>query len=456
MNPLVYLLVSFSALSGDLATAQDISILQVPHVVDSHDLLQCPPGGVCPPSFRPPSFNPPSDLPGDPRHPGLSPQSPPLGAMSKESISKARSSSVKVEVFSNTKSIKPLVDYYDRLGRSISGGSGTHVGNGLIVTNRHVAQRRGASASIEFQDGKSYSGSVVAVSNYSDLAAIYAPNARGQFSSVLASVVPARGSLVFSAGYPAYTSNGGRNPRRITEKQGTMDGAVMVDWNHLSDGSSSTWGYSNRLSMRCSNGDSGSGIFCSGGFLIGVLWGNSGGETLCCTHKDTVRFVEQDCIRWRHPSKPPIDPLPSPSPPPKPPNTHPLYPPERPDPPISPPVIVKDGKDGLPGRDGKDGLPGQTGPMGPSGLTPDLSPIMANLSSLADQFGGMKENFASLKENFVSLSTDFVGLDKRVKNLSDDLVDLSRKPDIQEKTPILQEKPFIGPIRVRIVPRTQP
>ena len=314
-----------------------LALAQTPTVIDSWD-MQCP-GGRCPiPDQRP--RQPPPSSPG---------QMPPL----------VISASVRVEVYSGPTQRSPLVEYEQFASGMISGGSGTHLGNGLIITNRHVAGRVGRMATVTFQGGKQYRGEVVLVCQYADLAAIHAKDAAAEPMAALAEAVPPAGTAVYSAGYPGYTNRG--QGRTLTEKLGRMIGGAHVEW-----------GRSNRIEMRCSSGDSGSGIFDSSGSLVGVLWGGSNGETMACTYADTSRFIKEQCINlWvgggigtaRRPAQPPI-----------------TQPPPTPDIAVSlisrlerlesslsdirnrPVIAGPPGKDGAPGPPGKDGLPGASGP----------------------------------------------------------------------------------------------
>ena len=224
-------------------------------------LAQCP-GGVCP----------------IPQQPGRRPQQPNVPAV-------AVAASVKVVVH----------------GRGAdSGGSGTHLGSGIILTNRHVAGRLECPADVTFASGQQFHGTVIIICGYSDMAAIYAPGAVGQPNVEIASAMVPVGSDVFSAGYPR---NAGR---RLTQKRGTLKGGARVEW-----------GLSNTLAMHCSAGDSGSGIFNSDGQLVGVLWGGYGGETLCCAYRDTKRFIEEECFRHgRQPGQAPPSPSGPSAPPP--------------------------------------------------------------------------------------------------------------------------------------------
>lgn len=176
------------------------------------------------------------------------------------------------------------VNVYD--GQGISGGSGTHLGGGLVLTNRHVALRAGLLVDVSTSEGRHYRGRVAAVCAYSDLAAVVLDNPVGLPQASLAPAVTPTGAPVWKVGYPA------SNRRQQEVHRGTMGGTVHVGW-----------GQSNNIAMRCSSGDSGGGIFDSKGQLVGVLWGGAGNETTACTFADTRRFVSEECVRWLRPGK---------------------------------------------------------------------------------------------------------------------------------------------------------
>ncbi len=300
--------------------------------------------------------------------------------------------SVKVDVYSgsigNTRPGPMVMRNYDWLvaygltasGQTISGGSGTHIGNGVVITNRHVGELVGREAKVLFPSGREYRGRVVAVCKFSDLAAISVPEAADQPSIEIALTPPATGSTVYQAGYPA------SNQRRLHQKTGTMNTSAQVQW-----------GVSNQIRMHCSSGDSGSGIFNEAGQLVGVLWGGDGESTMACTCADTNRFIREECVTW-WPGK--LIGRPDPNAPKKPvvPGEGKPLTPQPPvvvvPPPYQPPVGQdyaavlaaidalgksvaaiqlkpgppgKDGANGRNGLDGKDGLPGSPGLSGADG-----------------------------------------------------------------------------------------
>jgi hypothetical protein len=352
-----------------------------PTVIDSHD-LQCP-GSRCP-------------IPGAPARPPTFPPDAQPGGGSVPSLAVA--ASVRVEVYSGPvqgPDRQPLVEYVQFASGTISGGSGTHLGNGLVITNRHVAGKTGRKAGVLFASGKSYRGEVVAICQYADLAAIVVQEASEEPSALVASAVPVNGTMVYSAGYPGYTNRNGSG-RTMTQKNGTMKGGAQVEW-----------GQSNRIAMKCSSGDSGSGIFNGEGALVGVLWGGGQGETMACTFRDTSRFVNQDCrgfigigigVGRRPPPRPPVVVVPPALPTPAPPSdtiglqarldrleatiaelrSRPaVNGTVGPQGPSGPPGMA--GLPGAPGQDGKTGAPGKDGA---NGKDADVSALLARVAEL--------------------------------------------------------------------------
>lgn len=268
-------------------------------------------------------------------------------------------------------------------GRGISGGSGTHLGHGIFLTNRHVGQRQSNRASVSFANGESFNGWVMLVCSYADLAAIECPPASGQTTVELSDRLPATGESVWKVGYPASAG------RRLDTNNGPMRGSLQVEW-----------GRSNEILMHCSSGDSGGGIFNRDGKLCGVLWGGDGQHTTAVTYADTKRFWEECCrLRGKQPV-PPAQPIPAP-----PTDSGPL-PPVVPIAPVQPPVgpvapmqptspdlasiLAKlDALDrkvasipaGPTGPAGKDGI-GIAGPPGPAGRDADTSAIEAKLADI--------------------------------------------------------------------------
>jgi hypothetical protein len=239
------------------------------------------------------------------------------------------------------------------------GGSGTHVGNGCFITNRHVTgYDTGKAGSVTFPTGHSYSVTVSAVCDYADMACLTTNDVRDEPYVSLAAAATPRGGEVYQAGYPA--SNG----RRLHTKHGTMIGEVKVEW-----------GRSDDIAMTCSSGDSGSGIFNSRGELCGVLWGGQPGRnvTTACTYVDTARFVNE-CCRKR---PPPVQPPPPVSP--APPSDAQLQ-----------AILAQLAKmeaaiaaiQSTPGPAGKDGKQGPAGPQGPPGASADVSVLIARIAAL--------------------------------------------------------------------------
>ena len=145
-----------------------------------------------------------------------------------------------------------------------AGGSGTVIeienGSGLVITNRHVAGRDGARATLNFPDGKRVAAETIAVSSDADLAALDFA-ADHNFPRVsLAEKTPTTSTAIYQVGYPM-----GQGP---VQRSGHTAGM----------GSYSGRAYNLELRLASYFGDSGSGIFRqSDGRLVAVLWGGANG-----------------------------------------------------------------------------------------------------------------------------------------------------------------------------------
>jgi serine protease Do len=79
-------------------------------------------------------------------------------------------------------------------------GAGLLVGDGLVLTNRHVVAR-GRSVTVTLQDGSSHQARVLARDPDVDLALLGIPSNGGP-SAVFASEAPRPGQMVFAFGHP--------------------------------------------------------------------------------------------------------------------------------------------------------------------------------------------------------------------------------------------------------------
>ena len=354
---------------------------QRPTVIDS---TQCP-GGSCP----------------QPQAPGRGP-SPQATAPAN-----AVAASVKVDVYSsgipgvdqpgrpggNAPRAFDLIHWQKASGGMISGGSGTHLGGGMVITNRHVAEVVGRQARVLFPSGHDYTGTVVLVCQYADLAAIHCPGAVDEAATDMAGAPPQAGQEVFQAGYPA------SNNRRLHQKRGKMLEAARVEW-----------GWSNRIAMTCSSGDSGSGIFSADGLLLDVLWGGGGAETMACTYGDVKRFTEE-CEHWwvgkafgrPDPNAPKPPPVAPPVPAPPSPGGPILTPPA---PPVSPAAGVTN-EQILAEIQRLQGLLAGRGPVAPPAIVPPPAPVTppvagqppaaVDLSPLLSQLAQLRADVAAIQ-----------------------------------------------------------
>jgi len=286
------------------------------------------------------------------------------------------------------------------LGGSISGGSGTvvHVDGdrALVLTCRHLFPGGQAGRVIvRLPSGRGYLGTLIAVDDRADLAALAIRSEPGMPSIRVAVTAASTGEVVWQVGYP-----NGRGPRQRAGISIGIRGFVQRDTPVTA------------FQLNTTSGDSGSGVFrASDSTLVAVLWGGSGGETSATGIVDIVRFVDRRCLtwfpRWRTPAPDvvvevcPASPVPGPG----------AGSPAAPAPSSNGDSQVllaelrklqaqvqeiknirsQPGPAGPPGPEGQAGLQGQTGPVGPAGPAgppgkdADTTVILAEIDSLRKQ-----------------------------------------------------------------------
>jgi len=304
----------------------------------------------------------------------------------------------------------------------------------LVLTNRHVLpnepnEAQGQFIAVTFPGSQHrYIGKWIGRDGTADLAAV-AIRIDGNVPCVkLADQAPGRGTPIWQVGYPL---GNGPVPRAGTVNGflGTKDARTGAD----------VW----ELSLSCTQGDSGSGIFRpSDGALVGVLWGGDRGSCSCVGLHDVQRFTELCCRRWLRPGQPRV---PIQQPPQWPQNpgsgpvivdpprapTQPQQPAQPPTQPQQPPPPQVDlgpltaeivalrkelaelrakpgipghqgppGPQGIPGPPGGPGIQGSTGLTGPPGpqgipgppgrdLSAEVAALQTELSSLRSQFNSL-------------------------------------------------------------------
>ena len=197
------------------------------------------------------------------------------------------------------------------LGGSISGGSGTVVhidgDRALVLTCRHLFPGGQAGRVIvRLPSGRGYLGTLIAVDDRADLAAIGIRSEPGMPYVRVAVTATHTGERVWQVGYP-----GGRGPRQRAGISIGIRGFVQRDTPVTA------------FQLSTTSGDSGSGVFrASDSTLVAVLWGGSGGETSATGIVDITRFVDYRCKtwfpRWRTPAPDvvvevrPVSPVPGP------------------------------------------------------------------------------------------------------------------------------------------------
>lgn len=194
------------------------------------------------------------------------------------------------------------------------GGSGTYLGDRLVITCEHVLRDGSGSAQVTFPGGSAVSTRALAVDAASDLALLelLGPAPAEAVGVALADGRPSLGEVVYSAGYgrsrnlmvsagrisnlSQFTiaidpTNGSRRPRNTTEATGLTE-----------------------------SGDSGGAWLTPEGKLRGVVWGGRQQDGTVSATTELGGFLRDACDRWRRP-------FPQPSTPPRLPEPPPLLPP---------------------------------------------------------------------------------------------------------------------------------
>lgn len=242
-------------------------------------------------------------------------------------------------------------------GRSL--GSGTYIGDRLVLTAAHVAGD--ASAVVTFRTAGAHAGRFVAIDRRWDLALVELhQQPAGVAGAPLARDNPRPGDPLVLGGYSA---------QRLLFRPGHCSGFKTNREGRLAD-----WLTADNAVQP---GDSGGPIFTAAGELVGAVWGSRPGESVGTVTGRTHAFLGpyldrldrwQLARQWCNPYGSGCGPVVAPRPTPP-----------RPSPPapslsidyerlaaevaklIPKPRDGVDGKPGPPGRDGTDGLPGPPG-----------------------------------------------------------------------------------------------
>lgn len=190
------------------------------------------------------------------------------------------------------------------------GGSGTYLGDKLVITCEHVLRDASGTARVEFPSGAAINARVLATEPAADLALLelLQPAPAEAAGIALAEGEPALGELVYSAGYGrsrklmisagrisnldqftvAYDpTNGSRRMRKTTEATGVNE-----------------------------SGDSGGAWLTPQGKLRGVVWGGRQQDGTVSATTEFGGFLRDACDRWRRPFPQPGPPPSQPAPPP--------------------------------------------------------------------------------------------------------------------------------------------
>jgi hypothetical protein len=163
-------------------------------------------------------------------------------------------------------------------GGSANVGSGTLIDvttsreRGLVLTCGHLFTEGTGRVVVQFPDGRTHGGLVVAVDSAADLAALEIANPQATPASVDDQLQP-RGSLRACG----FGSNG-----QYRCATGTVLG--------FSEGPGQE---SVRMAGAVRSGDSGGGVFDGQGRLVAVVWGESGGVTYATTGGPLRRFLQR-------------------------------------------------------------------------------------------------------------------------------------------------------------------
>lgn len=134
-------------------------------------------------------------------------------------------------------------------------GSGTHIGDGLVLTARHVVGDEGTNVKVKFENGNKTEATVLWSSKKHDISLIEMKDFKDAPSMEIACRIPERGEEVRMFGNPGSLS--------FIETQGIIAGA-----SHKTQ--SSTWDEVVPVDGTMSPGMSGGGTFDEEGKLVGV------------------------------------------------------------------------------------------------------------------------------------------------------------------------------------------
>jgi Trypsin-like peptidase domain len=312
---------------------------------------QCP-GGQCPPGniYAPPGF-----FPQQPQYPQQPTQRQPKDPVDEMAPVPAELRAACV-----------------RISGQKGGGSGTvfHVANGqaYILTCKHVISYQ-QPVTVSWPNGATAPGKVVAVDPRTDLTCLSVEAKTPMAYVPVAEAMPSKNEPLWQAGFPAWLDG---RARYLVRRSGKF-----IGYYGQSNGQNQY-----AVGVRCSSGDSGSGVFSANGkTLIGVLWGTSSydrvNETTCVTGSPEMRrFIKETChlniqfgplLRPRQPTIPPY--VPPGQPPTQPPYIPPAQPPATPGDPATAAEIarIKAEIDAIKATPALPGPKGETGPAGPAG-----------------------------------------------------------------------------------------
>lgn len=185
-------------------------------------------------------------------------------------------------------------------------GSGTYLGNRLVLTCEHVLRNGSTTITVSFPSGATCQARAVASDAASDLALLeLLESAPAEARGVpLAETAPSVGELIYAAGY----GRGGSlmvSPGRISNLEQTTIAYDPTSRTQRPRKTAESTGLSEP-------GDSGGAWLTADGRLRGVVWGGREQAHTISATTELCQFLREACDRWRRPFPQPDE---APSPP---------------------------------------------------------------------------------------------------------------------------------------------
>lgn len=182
-------------------------------------------------------------------------------------------------------------------------GSGTYLGNRLVITCQHVARNSQGPLTITFPNGQTIQSTLLASDPASDIALLELGSpAPSQSKGISLAAHPAQlGQLVFSAGYGT-SDELSISPGRITNLNQLAIACDPISGARHQRATTEASGLTEP-------GDSGGAWLTEQGELLGVVWGGRSQDHSVNATTQLADFLHQACNRWRRPfPRPDADP----------------------------------------------------------------------------------------------------------------------------------------------------